>query len=111
MHWSAKGDEIINSVIKVGFLEKMTFNSKYKGDEEPHQVTLRGKKAFQMGISSKYKGPARGRTWLGCSRSKGASAAEEDDELRGGSTLVEGARPQIVEGLEGCCKNFDFDSE
>ena len=48
---------------------------------------------------------------MGCSRSKGVTAAEEDDGLRGGSISDEGARPQIVEGLEGCCKSFDFDSE
>lgn len=53
----------------------------------------------------------RGRTWMEYSRSKGVTAAEEGDELRGGSISVEGSRPQIVEDLEGCCKNSDFDSE
>lgn len=53
----------------------------------------------------------RGRTWMGCSRSKRVTAAEEGDELRGGSISVEGSRPQIVEDLEGCCKNSDFDSK
>lgn len=32
----------------------------------------------------------RGGLWVGCSRSKGVTVAEEDDELRGGSISVEG---------------------
>lgn len=37
------GDEIVNGVVKVGFLEKVTFHSKYEGGEKQIQVAHGGK--------------------------------------------------------------------
>ena len=86
MHWSAKGDEIINSVIKVGFLEKMTFNSRYKGDEEPHQVTLRGKKHSRWEKAANTKAqPGVGHGW-------GVQGAREPVQLKRMMSSEEGAR-------------------
>lgn len=80
-------------MIKVGLPEKVTFNPGYKGDEEPSQVAIGGKSITDR---KKQMQRPRGGTWLGCSKSKGVAAAEEDDELRGGSVSVEGALPQTV---------------
>lgn len=56
MCWSGKGAETVNSVVKVGFLGKVTFHSKYEGGEKPSLVVIRGKNILGR-RSSKCKGP------------------------------------------------------
>ena len=67
--------EIVNSMVKVGFPEKVIFSPKFERGKEPSQV---GRTFLPGRRNSRCKGPEGGMC-LGCLRSKEVSVTEQDE--------------------------------